>query len=121
MTTTDTTTTRTITLTDRAPVRIVSDSWPIISSASWHDGEIESQATRRAWMKVRQNAAGRTIVYGGTSSRWQGAVDRRGGELMEAMEPRYTVEAIHRVADDLGVPENLVRELIADLPAVEIE
>ena len=119
---------RTITLTDRPPIRITEEDWPVIAKATWYQGEIERQANRRGWMKIRQHSDGRTIVYGGFTTQWQGESDRRGGELLggeahgqgEAMEPRYTVDAIRRVAEDLFVPEDAVRDLIADLPAEEI-
>lgn len=120
----DTTTTepmakRTITLTNHAPVTIREDTWPIISSARWWRGEIESQADRKWWMKVRRHADGRTIVYGGYQTKWQGEADRKAGELLDSDKP--TVITIRLVADDLGAPDDLVRAMIADLPAVEIE
>jgi hypothetical protein len=120
----DTTTTeptkRTITLTNHAPVTIREDAWPIISSARWWRGEIESQADRKWWMKVRRHADGRTIVYGGYTTRWQGEHDRKAGELLNDEGPT-TVVAIRMIAAELGAPDDLVRAMIADLPAVEIE
>ena len=59
---------RTITLTDRAPVRIREDLWPIIAHGSftYHDGTIRQQANRLCDIdiRVRQHADGRSIVYG---------------------------------------------------------
>jgi hypothetical protein len=114
----DTNTKRTITLTDHAPVTVREDAWPIIAQARWWRGEIEHQADRKWWMKVRRHADGRTIVYGGYQTRWQGESDRKAGALLDNDKP--TIITIRIIADDLNAPEELVRELIADLPAVEI-
>lgn len=123
-------TTRTITLTDRAPVEIVDSDWPIIAQARHHDGVIEVQATRKWWMKVRQHADGRVIVYGAHLTQWQGEVDRRDGEVLDEIRmpatatsrssrrrtARVLVAAIRKVGESLGAPGPLVRALIADLP-----
>jgi hypothetical protein len=51
---------RTITLTNRAPVRIVEDEWPIIA-----EGRCGSEAMRcNIEVRVRQHRDGRAIVYG---------------------------------------------------------
>lgn len=59
---------RTITLTDRPPVRIREDQWPEIAHGRWadHDGQIYDQANRtyRLDIRVRQHTDGRAIVYG---------------------------------------------------------
>jgi hypothetical protein len=59
---------RTITLTGRAPVRIVEDQWPVIAKGDYtdHDNQYESQANR-TWkiaIRARRHQNGRTIVYG---------------------------------------------------------
>lgn len=63
---------RTITLTDRPPVRIGTAHWPIIASASGDDGptdhnkheqSIAHGECRRWILHVRQHADGRTLVY----------------------------------------------------------
>ena len=61
--------TQTIPLTNRPPVRIREDAWPVIARGSYraHDGrEYEYQASHgwRADVRVRQHADGRAIVYG---------------------------------------------------------
>lgn len=125
---------RTITLTDRAPVRIVESDWPTLASGTfaWHDNEYRFQAnrTRDIFVKVRQHADGRTIVYAGydTSSSWQGEADakHRTGELLEVGAD--IVAALRRVADELtsraGGHEDEIRDCmndcIADLPAVDL-
>lgn len=119
----------TITLTDRTPVKITKEEWPIIASAKWHDGrEVESQSNRRNTLIVRQHNDGRTIVYGIYDSNWQGEKSRRGGELItvggaseETVGDTTTIiAAIRRVAEGLGFSGELAQECIADLPAEEI-
>lgn len=108
---------RTITLTDRAPVKIWDDEWPIIAEASNHDGQVESQANRRKWIKVREHADGRRIVYGRYSTQFQHERDAAGGALTDAAG---TVAAIRAVADEVIDDAQLGDECIADLPAEEI-
>lgn len=60
--------TRTITLTDRPPVRIKENEWPVLAHGHWsdHDNQYEFQANRkwRVNIRVRQHVDGRAIVYG---------------------------------------------------------
>lgn len=109
-------TTRTITLTGRPPVSIVNANWPVIAEAAAHNGT-EQDATRNAWVKVRQNADGRVIVYGGSESRWQGEPNYRAGVLLPAGAD--VPPAVRQVAEELGW-EDLAQKCIADLPAEEL-
>ena len=116
---TTTTTTRTITLTDRPPVRIIEADWPEIAHGWDYDGSpyaVRCQSDE--WhLRVRQHADGRALVYAvytGADAR----PDRRGGELLEAGD--NLVEAIKRVGRDLDLPDSTIRECIADLPPVAI-
>jgi hypothetical protein len=113
---------RTITLTGRPPVKIREDQWPVIARADWHDGgEHPSRANRSAFLRVRQHADGRALVYGGTSTNWQGERDLKAGALLT---PSADIPAaIRRVAESLGHDGQhsaLVQDCIADLPAEEI-
>jgi hypothetical protein len=130
-TTTPTPKTRTITLTDRRPVTIREDEWPVIARAtgdSWgpngdharHDqarrqGELDQYALR-----VRQHADGRAIVYGvlDAASAWTGSEDYRAGEVLSAGAD--VAAAIRRVGETCHLPDALIRECIADLPAEEL-
>jgi hypothetical protein len=109
----------TITLTDRPPVRITKDTWPVIASAKDWRGQYESQATRTWRITVRQHEDGRSIVYGAYTTQWQGETGRRGGELLEAGAD--LAAAIRRVGEDLALTDIVIERCIADLPAVDLE
>lgn len=138
MTDTTTTKTRTITLTDRPPVTIREDAWPIIATGSI-DGSNFDPATpnpeTECWddtIRVRQHADGRALVYG--VSRYEreygsGDYHHRAGELLT--DATQIVAAIRRVGSTLrdmvgagAVTPGAIRraedECIADLPAVEL-
>lgn len=129
MTTTETKT-RTITMTDRPPVTIRDNEWPVIAKGSGdsfagndfgryqqslNQGEIDEYSIR-----VRQHVDGRAIVYAIFSGAWAwtGHDDCRGGEIVPAGSD--IVAAIRRVGEDCGIPDSVIRECIADLPAEEI-
>lgn len=121
----DTTTskTRTITLTDRPPVTIREDQWPIIATGDWGDSPTKSQSNRDATCRVREHEDGRRIVYGVSSSQWQGESGSKAGMLIAAVDGKpdtdATIRAIHDVTDTIGHP-GLAAECIADLPAEAI-
>lgn len=118
MTTTETKT-RIITLTARPPVKIKESEWPVIASSDWCDNpQIPSQANRKAWLKVRRHDDGRTLVYGGAESAWQGERNARGGLLLD--KDADVAGAIYQVATDLGYVEQLAAHAVGDLPAEEI-
>lgn len=115
--------TRTITLTDRPPVKIRESEWPILASASgWSHAAVRVQANEEWRIYVRQHSDGRALVYGvreeGNGGMPQGYEPRRGGALLPAGAD--LVAAIRRVGTDVGIPETQIRECIADLPAEEI-
>jgi|SRR6187399_2657789 len=113
--------TLTITLTGRAPVKINKDKWPVIASASWHDGkEFESQSNRRRRVTVRQHEDGRAIVYAVFDSNWQGEADIRRGEMFLEQDDADIPGAIHRVTEAIGGNEALAEQCIADLPAITL-
>ena len=105
----------TITLTDRRPVEIVKDDWPILARASDHDGQYESQANRKWRLLVRQHEDGRCIVYGVHNTDWQGESDRRHGMLIDGLDEAPA--AIKSVAESIGAAESVADYCIADLPA----
>lgn len=123
--------TRTITLTDRAPVKIREEEWPEIAGAKDWDNTHESQTNRRWQLRVRQNREdGRTIVYGTYSSQWQSERGLAAGELLDpptgsVIDPEHWIvwdeipAAIKRVAANCGC-DRIADECIADLPAQEI-
>ena len=108
----------TITLTGRPPVKIDKAEWRTIAEAKGWDGQIESQATRTRRLVVRQHEDGRAIVYGVTTSQWQGERGARGGELLEAGAD--LADALYRVAEHVGIDQGLVEHCIAKLPAEDL-
>jgi hypothetical protein len=121
MTTTETKT-RTITLTDRAPVRIREDLWPIIASARRGDGVVDYQDNHRWYLTVRQHADGRMLVYGSEAG-GPGGVHRgyEGACAGEMVEPGGDVVAvIRRVGERARCSEAMQDECIGDLPAEDL-
>lgn len=121
-------------MTGRRPVKVKVAEWPKIAGAtdSWHDGQVECQANRtaRAWLVVRQNSDGRTLVAGGasTSSAWQGERDTaiKAGFMLPKDDPQAIADKIMEVAgllrDGCGPIDidALARECLADLPAEDL-
>jgi len=111
----------TITLTDRLPVTVDVDIWPVIARSSDCDSEYEFQANRRWKMFVRQcqtEGDDRCIVYGIYGSNFSSEPDCRGGEIVDNVEA--VPAAAKRVAAYLDFNVRLADELIADLPAEEL-
>lgn len=117
-----------VTLSNRAPVRIDPEQWSVIAIAKtfWGGSGHECQANEVGWIKVRQHDDGRTLVYcdrdrgpGGMCLGYRG---KAGGYLLDPTAPVRTsdiVQAIRRCAGIIDAPE-LGAECIADLPAEEI-
>lgn len=119
---------RTITLTDRPPVKIREDQWPIVAAASYHDyeGQYDFQSFRhwRGWLKVRQHEDGRRIVSAvydyDTAYQDERGTNVKAGELLPSSATMNDViAAIHRVnaIRPEWCKDDLAAECIADLPA----
>lgn len=131
---------RTITLSDRPPVRISDDDWNELAGAveEEHDGQVRSQANRVSkWsIRVRQHEDGRAIVYAvyDYSTNWQNerGYGHKHGLLLTAEQATTEgiCEAIKTVARRMEAGEHngddgerwarLADECIADLPAEDI-
>ena len=121
---------RTITLTGRRPVTINEDEWPEIAKAEGDnytglDPARHIQASQQGeldeyTLRVRQHADGRTIVYGTYTEGWNGNHEglNRAGQILEA--GGYIEVAIKNVGDTLRVPQQLIADCIADLPAEQL-
>lgn len=113
-----------ITMSERRPLSVVREEWPIIARADWHDGKVESQANTIRKIRVRQHADGRRIVYGlqeaGEGGQYAGTRNPEGGFLIGIGEDEdETVRAIRRVAGIIG-DDDLGSECIASLPPEEV-
>ena len=127
----------TITLTDRRPIKIKKDDWPMVADAgdSWHDNQYDFQANRteKIHIWVRQHADGRAIVYAlyDYDTRFQGESGycARVGMILAADED--IVSGIRSVGDllqgrcldrigNVNSVADVVAACIADLPAEEI-
>jgi hypothetical protein len=122
-----------ITMSERRPLRIDSDKWPLIASVDWHDGAVECQANHKWTIRVREHVSeggdsdGRRIVYGwvragngGVPVGWRGV---EGGFLIEANggkpDDSETIRAIRCVGEIIG-DAKMADECIADLPSEEV-
>lgn len=124
---------RTITLTDRPPVRVREDQWPLIAVGMYKDwdNQYECQANRtwHIYIRVRRHQLGRAIVYGRYSydTAWQGErgeMHRVGTLLAPDDDLAGAIRAIasqliERVRDDYMHPhiDAAADECIANLPA----
>lgn len=120
----------TVTLTDQPPVLISNEIWPVIATArgdSWtggdyarHEQALAQRELDRYFLRVRQHADGRALVYGVLTAApaWTGSEDNAGGYLLDPGDD--IVASIRQVGEEVGIPERLVRECIADLPATEL-
>jgi hypothetical protein len=112
-----------ITMSERRPLSIDPEQWPVIARVDRHDGVVECQANHEWTIRVREHADGRRLVYGwlragngGVYAGWRGA---EGGFLVLAGDEGETVRAIRRIGGIIG-DDKMSDECIADLPAEEI-
>lgn len=111
----------TITMSERRPLRIDPEVWPVIAQAKWHDGPYDFQASTVRLITVREHSDGRRIVYGlqqaGGGGQYVGTRNPEGGFLVSLSDQREdeTVRAIRRVAGIVG-DDGLGDACIADLP-----
>lgn len=105
---------RKITLTDERPVLVTDEEWPVVASASHDKDGSGNQANRRQYMRVRQHADGRCLVYGWSESSWQGEHGRQAGFRAT---PDDCPRQLRMVAGLVGIEEWLVMQCISDLPA----
>jgi hypothetical protein len=130
-----TSTRRTVTLTGRPPVSIDTEEWPRIAHASddsdsgidyaRHQQSLSQGECDTYSMTVRRHADGRTLVYAVLDAaipEWGAPAhgeSRRGGELVPA-GGADVASVIRRVGEDVGIPDGVIRDCIAALPAEKI-
>lgn len=116
-----------IALSDRRPVDINTEQWPVIAKASWFSGAIECQANETAYVKVRrrESRSPDVLVYGvrdrGDGGMPAGYRGRAAGYLLkcrvgEEVSDDDIVRAVRRVAGVLDM-DGLAAECLADLPS----
>jgi hypothetical protein len=112
----------TIAMSERRPVEIDTDEWPVIARSDWFNGQHDFQANYVRYIVVREHADGRRIVYGshcagrgGVPVGWRGS---SGGFIVDATGEREddTIHAIRRVSGIIG-DTKMAAECISDLPA----
>lgn len=120
---------RTITLTNHRPVKIKDAEWPIIAQAT-DDSKDHGPGTGSTptpdyeldhySLRVRQHVDGRTIVYGilDANTAWTGTESYRGGVLLE--KDTEIPAAIRNVGEECNLPDRVIRDCIANLPAEEL-
>lgn len=124
----------TVTLSERRPIKIDAEEWPVIALARSWGGQHESQANRIDTVYVRECADGRRIVAAthleGPGGMHAGEREVRAGFLIEASaasaadgtkmpDDDATIRAIRRAAGAIGRAD-LGAECIGDMPAQEI-
>lgn len=104
---------RTITMTDRPPVTIREDEWPIYATGDANDDDSDGRGNdpNREWtrtIRVRRHADGRVIVYGIYSydTAFQGAKSAAAKRGVLLTGPTLDIiAAIRDVADSLATAE----------------
>jgi predicted nucleotide-binding protein len=118
-----------IVLTDRPPVEVREDEWPLVAKArgdsfgvdgdenlrqqALHNGQCHSYA-----LKVRKHKVGDWIVYGKRAGAY-GSEDYNEGESLKSGAD--VSAAIRRTGKNCRMPDRIVRACIADLPAEQLE
>lgn len=120
---------RTITLTGRAPVTVVEDNWPVIAKGVEENNAYgpgmtprPEEEVARTTMRVRQHKDGRAIVYVTVkdAGAWCACTPGRPGGKMLAAGSDLALE-ITRVGALCDVSDEVIRECVAALPAVEVD
>lgn len=104
----------TVTLTDREPITIMREEWPVIArcergSVHWARG--------LARITVRKHADGRVIVAGKCDSRFDHVGLRAGELLVPGADVREAIRKVASVLYSDGQAAGLAQGCIADLPA----
>ena len=120
---------RTITLTGRAPVTVVEDNWPVIAKGVEENNAYgpgmtprPEEEVARTTMRVRQHKDGRAIVYVTVkdAGAWCACTPGHAGGKMLAAGSDLALE-ITRVGALCDVSDEVIRDCIASLPAVEVD
>lgn len=122
--------TRKITLSDRAPVTVVERDWPVIAKATGdscdsfdyarHQQAVSRGECDRYYLTVRQHEDGRSVVYAvlDAATAWTHSETRREGQVLDA--GANVASAIRTVGERCGLPDSVIRDCIAALPAEQL-
>jgi hypothetical protein len=112
-----------ITMSERRPLSIVKDDWPVVATDEWFNGQHDFQANYVRYIRVREHADGRRVVYGaytagpgGVPVGFRGA---EGGFLVASGDDAGTIRAIRRVGGIINA-DWMADACIADLPAEDV-
>lgn len=111
---------RVITLTGRAPIRIIEDDWPVIARSHDYEGEHSFQSFRHWWLTVRRHDDGRMIVYGVHDTSFATEYCLADGEMLDAVDSDDVAAAIQRVGQAIGASDAAIASCVADLPAEDV-
>lgn len=118
--------TRTITLTDRPPVKIHEDQWPVIAMGSAYDDDSSQpgNSPNREWtrqIRVRRHEDGRVIVYGvyeyETALQGEDGAAAKRGMILPATAPHDPADPSRSASDEAII--SAIRAVGADLAEAE--
>jgi hypothetical protein len=109
---------RTITLSERPPVRIHENDWPILTSA--RETENEGEEIIHWWLTVRRHVDGRTIVYARMEISNDATKPRNvtGGEVLP--KGADIAFSLSRIGRECHCPSDMIAHCVADLPAQDL-
>lgn len=106
--------TRTITLSDRPPVRILEAEWPMIARAATPAGTSQV-ATRGVY--ARRHADGRVLVYAVAGLLDPDGQPRRAGYLLDRpITGPQIAQALRQAGAEVGLPLDLIAAAVGSLP-----
>lgn len=108
-----------IPLSSQAPVKIISNDWPIVAQASNEIDHLGQKLATRHYIYVRRHADGRSIVYGNRESDIDPTRCSYAGFVCEAQDEDYP-DRCPALIEDVGArieaPRHVVDSCIAALP-----
>jgi hypothetical protein len=105
--------TRTVTLTDRPPVRILETDWPVIARAATPWGRADTRG-----VYARRHADGRVLVYAVAGHLDPDSKPRRAGYLLDVpVGGPQVVQALRKAGAEVGLTPDLIALAVGSLPS----